>query len=160
EGHRGWFAGCAGDCDRGPGRGNRHARRRLLPLHRPPARAVCRRRLRVGGGAGRSGDMRAMKAVIVLVTTSSLIGLLLAALLAPVAFLGSRATTQAHRFYEGMPQRLVEPPLPQQSVIVDRKGKRLGTIQSYNRTAVPLSKMAPILHTSVVAVEDSRFYTH
>jgi penicillin-binding protein 1A len=53
------------------------------------------------------------------------------------------------------------PPLPQTSLVFDASGRLITSLHAgENRTLIPLDRMAEILRTAVVAVEDERFYQH
>ncbi|HEY1639155.1 MAG TPA: transglycosylase domain-containing protein [Streptosporangiaceae bacterium] len=50
--------------------------------------------------------------------------------------------------------------LPQRSVIEARGGQVIGTFFTQDRTDIPPSKVAPVMRRSIVAIEDSRFWTN
>lgn len=53
-----------------------------------------------------------------------------------------------------------ENPLPQRTVLLDRHGRKFAQFYSQNRTIVPLDRVAPVMRSAIVAIEDSRFYEH
>lgn len=55
---------------------------------------------------------------------------------------------------------LVEPPLPQRSVLLAADGSPMATIYTQNRVEVPLERVPQVLIDAIVAVEDSRFFDH
>ncbi len=46
------------------------------------------------------------------------------------------------------------------SRVLDREGNLIGTIQSINRTPIPLDKISPAMRSAIVATEDARFFRH
>ncbi len=91
---------------------------------------------------------------------SVLSGVLVAGLLLPlVGSLGVTVRTATQSF-DDLPSVLRTPVLPQQTRILSANGSLLATIYSENRVVVPLAQISPLLQTSVVAIEDSRFYEH
>jgi membrane peptidoglycan carboxypeptidase len=111
------------------------------------------RRAPVGwaGGLGR---------VALALGVSATAGVLVAGLVMPFVGSAGVAATTASQDFENLPSVLRQPLLPQQTLILTSDGKVLATIYSENRVAVPLSKISPLLQTSIVAIEDSRFYEH
>ncbi|MEV4457128.1 transglycosylase domain-containing protein [Microbispora sp. NPDC049633] len=58
------------------------------------------------------------------------------------------------------PRDLAEPPLAQVSVIQDVKGREIARFYEQYREVVPLDKMADIMKTAIISIEDYRFYDH
>lgn len=50
--------------------------------------------------------------------------------------------------------------LPQRSVLTDARGNRLATMWTQNRVVRPSAGISPKLGAALIAVEDSRFYSH
>jgi membrane peptidoglycan carboxypeptidase len=94
------------------------------------------------------------------VGASALAGVLVAGLLLPLAGGIGIAAQRTTESFDSLPSELTTPPLAQQSRILDRKGGVIATIYDQNRIYVPLSKVAPIMRTAIISIEDSRFYSH
>jgi membrane peptidoglycan carboxypeptidase len=91
---------------------------------------------------------------------SVLSGVLVAGLALPVlGSLGLIARNSANGF-ESLPAELKIPPLPQRSTILTSDGRVLAHFFYENRISVPLTRVAPVMRQSIVAIEDSRFYDH
>ncbi|WP_240197706.1 transglycosylase domain-containing protein [Nonomuraea lactucae] len=58
------------------------------------------------------------------------------------------------------PEDLPEPPLPERTLLRDAKGKTIAQFYYENRQSVPLDKVAPIMRTALISIEDFRFYEH
>jgi membrane peptidoglycan carboxypeptidase len=63
-------------------------------------------------------------------------------------------------WFRGVPADLRTPAVPQRSVILAADGTRLATFYYENRVDVPLSQVAPVMRKAILAIEDSRFYSH
>lgn len=50
--------------------------------------------------------------------------------------------------------------VPEAEVIYDRDGEEMGRAFEQNRTSVELSEISPLLRSTLLAIEDKRFYTH
>jgi membrane peptidoglycan carboxypeptidase len=85
----------------------------------------------------------------------------LAALIAfsTVGMLGLGARNGAV-WFRTVPADLRTPAVPQRSVILAADGTRLATFYYENRIDVPLSQVAPVMREAILAIEDSRFYSH
>ncbi|MEV6984570.1 transglycosylase domain-containing protein [Sphaerisporangium sp. NPDC051017] len=87
-------------------------------------------------------------------------GVLAAAIALPAvggAGMGVKGTTDALNL---KPEDLKEPPLPEKTEIRDSKGKLIAQFYYQNRESVPLDKVAPIMRTAIISIEDYRFYEH
>lgn len=51
-------------------------------------------------------------------------------------------------------------PPPEKTVVYDVNGKQIATFFDKYRESVPLNKIAPIMKTAIIDIEDSRFYDH
>ncbi|MEN3534805.1 transglycosylase domain-containing protein [Microbispora sp. ZYX-F-249] len=58
------------------------------------------------------------------------------------------------------PRDLAEPPLAQVSVIQDVKGREIARFYEQYREVVPSDKIADIMKTAIISIEDYRFYEH
>lgn len=104
--------------------------------------------------------MRTLKNLFALLSVAVAMGAAAAMLLVPLVVPAGAGAREGVRFYDSLPAELIEPPLPQQSTILAKDGTVIGTVFSYNRRQVQLDEIAPVMRKAVVAVEDSRFYTH
>ncbi len=98
--------------------------------------------------------------LLLLVLVSGLAGVLVAGLLLPfVGAAGLVARSGAQRFEE-MPKDLETPPLPERSRILDADGNTIAQFFYENRVNVGLGRVSKRMQDAVVAIEDSRFYSH
>ena len=91
---------------------------------------------------------------------SVLAGVLLAGIMLPFAGAAGLAARESARSFEELPSDLETPPLPQQSKILAADGKTIATFFEENRVEVPLAKVAPVMISALLAIEDARFYEH
>lgn len=80
-----------------------------------------------------------------------------------MALLGCVAVLAVHLLYRQMAQRydlaeLVN--MPEQTVVLDRKGQQIGRLYGEDRIVVPLSEVSPWFIKALLVREDSRFYRH
>src|SRR5450631_4430991 len=94
------------------------------------------------------------------VSVSVVIGLLLAGLALPAAYATGSATRGGVDFFDSLPDSLAEPPLSEQSTVLDSAGRPIAHFFDERRIVVPLAKIAMVMRQSIVAIEDSRFYEH
>lgn len=87
--------------------------------------------------------------------------LLMLILSTPFVVLTDRSvSTVAAKFATPIDQ-IALPEIAQRSVVYDRNGKIIATLAGVeNRKVVPLSKIAKIARSAVIAVEDANFYNH
>ncbi|MFC1410811.1 transglycosylase domain-containing protein [Streptacidiphilus sp. N1-12] len=89
-----------------------------------------------------------------------LAGTLVAGLALPaVGALGFSAKSATDSF-NGVTDDFTAPVLSQASTIYDANGGIIAKVYSRNRTVVPLSKIAPIMQSALIDIEDNRFYQH
>lgn len=101
-----------------------------------------------------------LRAAWSLTLTSMVVGVLLVGLLLPsLAAFGLVANGGSTQF-QSIPSALTRPPLPQQTVLLNADGSRLATLYYQDRVEVPIDEIATIMQRAVVAIEDSRFYSH
>ncbi|GGS62258.1 carboxypeptidase [Planobispora rosea] len=55
---------------------------------------------------------------------------------------------------------LKEPPLSEKTTLLDKNGKQIAQFYYENRESVTLDKIADVMKTAIVAIEDNRFYEH
>ncbi|MFD1537277.1 transglycosylase domain-containing protein [Nonomuraea guangzhouensis] len=58
------------------------------------------------------------------------------------------------------PRELTEPPLAQKSTVYDAEGNEIAQFYAQDRKVVPLERIAAVMRTAIVAIEDDRFYQH
>jgi len=100
--------------------------------------------------------------LLLLLGTCALAGLLIAGLLLPLVGGAGLAARAAANTFEDFPAELADPVLAQRTVLLDRNGKTFATLHGpEDRVVVPSSDDIPdSLKKAVVAIEDSRFYSH
>jgi len=103
---------------------------------------------------------RALALLVAFVSVSAVVGLLLAGLALPAAWATGSATRGGVDFFNSLPDELAEPPLAEQSTVLDAGGRPIAYMYDERRILVPLSKISPVMQKAIVAIEDSRFYDH
>jgi membrane peptidoglycan carboxypeptidase len=93
------------------------------------------------------------------VATSAILGVLAGGLAIPVAAAVGGGVEAGAALLTPAPE-VIDPVLPQTSVMTAADGSTIASFYSENRTEVPLTKISPWLQRAVVAIEDSRFYEH
>ncbi|MFC0550298.1 transglycosylase domain-containing protein [Planotetraspora thailandica] len=58
------------------------------------------------------------------------------------------------------PEDLQEPPLPERSTVLDANGHQIAQFYDQYRVSVPLDKVADVMKTAIISIEDYRFYDH
>lgn len=94
------------------------------------------------------------------VAVSTVIGLLLAGLAMPAAYATGTVTSGSVDFFNSLPAELAEPPLAEQSTVLDADGRPIAHFYDERRILKPLSKISPNMRKAIIAIEDSRFYQH
>jgi len=98
--------------------------------------------------------------LVLFLGTAVLSGVLVAGLALPmVGSLGLAARESADGF-QALPAELEIPPVPERSRILAADGSLIATFYEQNRIVVPLSDVAPVMRKAIIAIEDSRFYSH
>lgn len=95
-----------------------------------------------------------------LLACSLLAGMIVAGLALPVVGGLGLAVRTGVRSFEALPTDLQVPQLPQRSTIVAADGSPIGDFFLEDRVAVSFDQIAPIMRKAIVAIEDSRFYSH
>ncbi|MEV0228537.1 transglycosylase domain-containing protein [Nonomuraea sp. NPDC050786] len=95
-----------------------------------------------------------------LIIAASAAGVLAAAVALPAVGGAGISTKSAVESLNLKPENLDEPPLPEPSVLKDANGKQFAQFYYENRRVVTLDKVAPIMQTALIAIEDFRFYQH
>ena len=116
---------------------------------------------RMSTGTGRTTNVGGVITLLAgFLATALVAGLLGAGLLMPaVGAVGASARAGVHAF-DSLPAELKVTPLAQQSTILAADGSVIATFYDENRIVVPLAKIAPVMQTAIVAIEDDRFYKH
>lgn len=91
---------------------------------------------------------------------SVLCGLLVAGLALPAAFLTGTVVKAGADSLESLPADLTIGQQSERSKVLMADGTTLAEFYAENRVYVPLNKIAPIMQTAQVAIEDDRFFEH
>jgi len=94
------------------------------------------------------------------VVTSMVAGVLAAGLAMPAVGASGIATKNSVNFFNSLPGDLKQPPLSEQSRLLDANGHVITTFYDEYRINVPLTSISPNMQHAIVAIEDARFYTH
>ena len=95
-----------------------------------------------------------------LVASSAVGGLALAAVALPVAVTAGTGVRLAAESVDELPSELVDPVVPQRSVLLAADGSPLASLFLYDRELVTLDGIAPVMQQAIIAVEDERFWSH
>ncbi len=91
---------------------------------------------------------------------SALAGVIVAAIFVPgTAFLAA-TSNKASKDIVDLPLALQDLPNPQTTRLIASNGKRVAYFYQENRQDVPLAKIAPVMQTAIISIEDYRFYEH
>jgi membrane peptidoglycan carboxypeptidase len=102
-----------------------------------------------------------VKAGLIVLAASVLVGALVAAATMPFAAVAETATTEAGDYWASFPSDLtVEAALPQHTVLLDKDGVEFARFYSENRIDVTFDQISPNFSNALVATEDARFYEH
>ena len=91
---------------------------------------------------------------------ATLVGLLCAALAIPVVGALAYGTNAGAQKISTLPAGLKIPSLDGRTYVYDNSGDLVATFFSQDRVYVPIQKIAPVMQTAIVDIEDERFYTH
>ncbi len=91
---------------------------------------------------------------------SVLSGALAAGLVIPLTGLVDLGTQKMSETVESLPQELRTEPLQIRSRIFAADGSLIATLFEQNRVPVPLNRVSAVMRQAIVAIEDSRFYSH
>ena len=109
-------------------------------------------------GLKRFGTVTGAGAVFVVI--SMLCGLLVAGLAIPFAAASGVGARAADNQLTKIPTNLTTPPQAQRTKVLDVNGDVLAYFYDENRIYVPLSKVAPVMRSALLSIEDHRFYQH
>ncbi|WP_433436624.1 transglycosylase domain-containing protein [Nonomuraea sp. CA-141351] len=98
--------------------------------------------------------------ILRLIIAGTTAGVLAAAVALPAVGGAGISTKSAVESLNLKPEELDEPPLPERTLLRDANGKQIAQFYYENRQSVPLDKVAPIMQTALIAIEDFRFYQH
>ncbi|WP_214408601.1 transglycosylase domain-containing protein [Sphaerisporangium fuscum] len=87
-------------------------------------------------------------------------GLVTAALALPAVGGSGAAMVAATEALNLRPEELVEPPLAEKTTVYDAEGDKIAQFYAQDRKVVPLERIADVMKTAIVAIEDYRFYQH
>ncbi len=99
-------------------------------------------------------------AVLAVLRLAAIGGLLVAAIVAPAAALGTYTLTRAADDIMELPLTLPESTNPQTSRLLASDGQLIAYFFDENRQDVPLDQIAPVMREAILAIEDKRFYEH
>ena len=99
-------------------------------------------------------------AAIAVLRLAAIGGLLVAAIVAPAAALGTYTLTRAADDIMELPLTLPESTNPQTSRLLASDGQLIAYFFDENRQDVPLDQIAPVMRDAILAIEDKRFYEH
>jgi membrane peptidoglycan carboxypeptidase len=110
---------------------------------------------------GRDGHGARPRALLTILVLASVAGLLCAAIAAPVVLgLGFAAQASADHF-ESLPTALPDVVFGRDSTILASDGSVIATLHgAQNRVPVKITRVAKLMQTAIVDIEDSRFYSH
>ena len=87
-------------------------------------------------------------------------GVVVSGVLLPVLATIGVVTNGSLNGYNGIPSTLAKPPLPQRTVILAADGTNIATLYYQDRIEVPIAEISQVMQDAIVAIEDSRFYSH
>ena len=100
------------------------------------------------------------KVVAIVAFLSILMGVVVSGVLLPVLATIGVVTNGSLNGYNGIPSTLAKPPLPQRTVILAADGTNIATLYYQDRIEVPIAEISQVMQDAIVAIEDSRFYSH
>ncbi|MEV0568098.1 transglycosylase domain-containing protein [Dactylosporangium sp. NPDC050588] len=131
---------------------------RLVRARSRPAHSASGRRAKAGAPSRSARWLRGLGRLLLCGVIS---GLVVAAGVLPLAFVGGSTVNASRDVWMNLPADLALPPPPQATYVYANDGKTLiTTFYDENRKDVPLDQIAPVLQQAVVAAEDTRFYQH
>jgi membrane peptidoglycan carboxypeptidase len=87
-------------------------------------------------------------------------GVMLSGALLPVLAAVGVVANGSFNGYNGIPSTLTKPPLPQRTVILASDGTKIATLYYQDRIEVPITEISQVMQDAIIAIEDSRFYSH
>ncbi|MFG1942546.1 transglycosylase domain-containing protein [Nonomuraea sp. NPDC048826] len=98
--------------------------------------------------------------IVRLVAAGAAAGVLVAGITAPAVGGAGLGFLSAAEVADLRPIELAEPPLPEVSVMLDARGRKIAHFYEEYREIVGLDRVAGIMKKAIVAIEDYRFYQH
>ncbi|MDF2705186.1 MAG: peptidase [Nonomuraea muscovyensis] len=98
--------------------------------------------------------------VVRLIAAGAAAGVLTAAVALPAVGGAGVAAKSGMEQLNLKPEPLDEPPLSERTLLRDANGKQIARFYFENRESVSLDKVAPIMRTALISIEDFRFYEH
>jgi membrane peptidoglycan carboxypeptidase len=95
-----------------------------------------------------------------LVRWSVLAGLILAAMLVPVTAFAGVTMSRLTQAIIDLPADLADNPAAQTTRVLSADKKQMAYFYRENRQDVPLAQISPTIQQAILAIEDSRFYSH
>ncbi len=108
----------------------------------------------------RSHSRTRMSGVTRLAAAATAAGLVAAALALPAVGGSGAVLVAGTEALNLRPEELVEPPLAEKTTVYDAEGRRIAQFYAQDRKVVPLVRIAEVMRTAIVAIEDDRFYEH
>lgn len=104
--------------------------------------------------------MRTLGRLLSYLTWVAAVPILLGATLLPVLLAGQVVAQRTSTWFEEVPPQVLNPALPQRSIILDASGDKLAEVYLYNRVVVPAERISQWVFDAAVATEDHRFFEH
>ncbi|SDK19536.1 transglycosylase domain-containing protein [Nonomuraea jiangxiensis] len=101
-----------------------------------------------------------MSGILRLAGAATTAGVVAAALVLPAVGGSGAAVVAGTDALNLRPAALEEPPLPEKTTVYDAEGHQIAQFYAQDRKVVPLARIAEVMRTAIVAIEDDRFYEH
>jgi len=108
----------------------------------------------------RRGFGAALGRLLGFLAASVMCGVLAASLVVPAVAAAGMGVSSSIGFFESLPTELTVQPPSQATKVLTSDGQAIATFYAENRVRVPLDQMSPFIKDGIIAIEDSRFYTH
>ena len=108
----------------------------------------------------RRGFGAALGRLLGFLAASVMCGVLAASLVVPAVAAAGMGVSSSIGFFESLPTELTVQPPSQATRVLTSDGQAIATFYAENRVRVPLDQMSPFIKDGIIAIEDSRFYTH
>ncbi|ETK30730.1 transglycosylase domain-containing protein [Microbispora sp. ATCC PTA-5024] len=100
------------------------------------------------------------KGVALLLALAVVAGVLVAGISLPAVGGVGVGIVTASNDLDVKPEDLQEPPLSEKSVVLDADGHQIAQFYEQYREIVPLDRVAAVMKTAIISIEDYRFYQH
>ncbi|MFF4771514.1 transglycosylase domain-containing protein [Microtetraspora fusca] len=101
-----------------------------------------------------------MSSIARLAAAATAAGVVSAALVLPAMGSSGAVVVAATEALNFRPEELEEPPLAEKTTVYDAEGNKIAQFYAQDRKVVPLERIADVMKTAIVAIEDDRFYEH